>query len=153
MLSNRSFFCKLVALLAILLSFYFIKKGLNIDLDETKYHPIVLKYYYQLRVMHFSIAFVLVLKSSISFFVNNIGLRKMLALNLCIDIVCLFLAERAIAYFSTGVFMIPMIANIIVGIPLLIIFFNQIYYIYLLVIKRKRMHWEIGLEEILDSEN
>ena len=77
----------------------------------------------------------------------------MLALNLCIDIVCLFLVERAIAYPITWFFPNPMTANIIVGIPLLIIFFNQIYYIYLLVIKRKRMHWEIGLEEILDSEN
>jgi hypothetical protein len=103
--------------------------------------------------MHFSIAFVLVIKSIISLVVHSIALRKILAFNLLIDVICLFFAERGISYLATGLFMNPAISNIIIGVPLLIIFFNQIYYIYLLTIKRKRTHWEIGLEEILDTNN
>jgi hypothetical protein len=147
------YFNRFIVLIAVLLSIYFITKGINIDLDETKHNQIVLNFYSQIKIMHFSIAFALVVKATINLVVKNIVLRKILAFNLLIDLVCLFFIERATSYFATGSIMNPMVANVIIGVPLLIILLNQIYYIYLWAIKRKRLHWKVGLEEILDTND
>jgi hypothetical protein len=47
----------------------------------------------------------------------------------------------------------PIIANIVVGVLILIILLHQVHYFYLLTIKRRQMHWEVAFEEVLNSKN
>lgn len=148
-----SYFSKFTILICLFLALFFMTKGLNIDLENPKHHPIALNYYSRIKMMHFCIAFGLLAKSLIIFFAKNPVLSKFLTFSLLIDFVCLLFVERAIFYSSSGQIMNPFIANIIIGLPILILLFNQIYYLYLLIIKRKKIHWQIGFEEILDTKN
>lgn len=147
------YFSKIIILIYILLSFLFITKGLAIDLETPRHHPIALAHYSRIKMMHFSIASILLVKSLIHFFTQNVVLKKRLTFSLLTDFFCLIFVERAMFYSSNGQIMNPFIANAIIGLPILLILCNQFYYVYLLTIKRKKIHWQIGFEEILDTKN